>query len=94
MTNKGLYRSPEPTKSERARRDIKRNCAFHKNAGHTTNRCVTLKDEIKRLIRACHFKEFIDEPHAANREEQHQQRSSEKVHEVLTIIGGSHCERC
>ena len=56
-------------KSERARRDIKRNCAFHKDIGHTTNRCAALKDEIERLIKAGHFKEFVDEPQAVNREE-------------------------
>ena len=56
-------------KSKRARIDIKMNCTFHKDAGHTTDRCVALKDEIEMPIRACHFKEFVDEPHAVNREE-------------------------
>ena len=69
VTDRGLYRSPEPMKSEKTRRDIKRNCVFHKDIGHTTDRCVTLKDEIKRLIRADHFKEFVDEQHAMHREE-------------------------
>ena len=80
-------------KSERTRRDIKRNYAFHKDVGHSTDRCVALKDEIKRLIRASHFKEFIDEQHAVNREERPRQQSSEKVHEVLIIIGGSYLAR-
>ena len=90
VTDRGLYRSLKPMKSERTRRDVKRNYAFHKDVGHTTNRCVALKNKIERLIRAGHFKEFIDEQHAANREEQPQQRSLEKVYKVLTIIGGSH----
>ena len=30
--------------------------------GHTIDKCVALKDEIERLIRASYFKEFIDEP--------------------------------
>ena len=79
VTDRGLYRSPEPTKGDRARRDVKRNCAFHKDIGHNTNTCVALKDEIERLIRAGHFKEFIDEPHAMNREERPRQQSPEKV---------------
>ena len=70
VTDRGLYRSPEPMKSKRTRRDIKRNCAFHKDVGHTTNRCIALKDEIERLIRADHFKEFVDKQHATHREEQ------------------------
>ena len=78
-------------KGDRVRRDIKRNCAFHKDIGHTTDKCVALKDEIERLIRVVYyFKEFIDEPQVANREERPQQQSPEKVCEVLTIIGGLH----
>ena len=62
VTNRSLYRSPEPMKGDRVRRDIKRNYAFHKDIGHTTDKCVALKEEIKRLIRADNFKEFMDEP--------------------------------
>ena len=69
MTNKCLYRSLEPMKSERTQRDIKRNCAFHKDVDHIMNRCVALKDEIEKLIRVGHFKEFVDEQHATHREE-------------------------
>ena len=54
-------------KGDKVRRDIKRNCTFHKDIGHTTDKCVALKDEIKRLIMASHFKEFMDEPQAVNR---------------------------
>ena len=90
VTDRGLYRSPKPMKNERARRDIKRNYAFHKNVWRTTDRCVALKDEIERLIRAGHCKEFIDEPQAVNREERSRKRSPEKVHKVLTVIDGSH----
>ena len=70
VINRRLYKSPEPIKGDRARRAIKRNCAFHKDITNTTDRYVALKDKIERLIRACHFKEFIDEPQTANREEQ------------------------
>ena len=79
MIDRGLYRSPEPIKGNRVRRDVKRNCAFHKDIGDNTDRCVALKDEIERLIRAGHFKEFIDEPQVTNREERPQQYSPEKV---------------
>ena len=57
-----LYRSHEPIKRDRLCTDIKRNCAFHKDIGHTTDKCVAFKDEIERLIIACYFKEFMDEP--------------------------------
>ena len=77
-------------KGDKVCRDIKRNCAFHKDIGHTMDKCVALKDEIERLIRVGYFKEFIDEPQATNQEEWLRQRSPDKVHEVLTIINGLH----
>ena len=55
-------------KGDRARRDIKRNCIFHKNIGHNINRCVALRDEIERFIRESYFKEFVDEPQVATKE--------------------------
>ncbi|CAA0830960.1 Unknown protein, partial [Striga hermonthica] len=36
----------------------RRYCRFHKDYGHTTKDCRHLKDEIERLIRAGHLKEF------------------------------------
>ena len=66
IKDRNLYRPPEPMKGDRVRRDIKRNCVFHKDIGHTTDKCVALKDEIKRLIRVGYFKEFMNEPQAAN----------------------------
>ena len=77
-------------KADRAQKDIKRNCTFHKDIEHNTDTCMALKDEIEMLIREDQFKEFMDEPQAANREERPRQRGPEKVQEVLTIIGGSH----
>ena len=62
VTDQGLYRSFKPMKGNRARRDIKRNCTFHKDIWHNTDKCVALKDEIEGLIRAGHFKEFVDKP--------------------------------
>ncbi|CAA0810386.1 Unknown protein, partial [Striga hermonthica] len=37
----------------------RRYCRFHKDYGHTTEDCRHLKDEIERLIRAGHLKEFV-----------------------------------
>ena len=60
-------------KEDRVCRDIKRICTFHKDLGNTIEKCVSLKDEIERLIKASYFKEFVVEPQVANRDEQPQQ---------------------
>ena len=80
-------------KGDRSCRDIKKNCTFHKDIEHNTELCVALRDEIEKLMRAGYFKEFMDEPHMTNREEQPHQQNPDKIREVLTIIGGSHVAR-
>ena len=61
VTNKGLYKKPDMIINDRSCRDVKKNCAIHKEVGHNTERCIALKDEIERLIRVGYFKEFLDE---------------------------------
>ncbi|XP_017408865.1 uncharacterized protein LOC108321582 [Vigna angularis] len=39
--------------------DGSKHCAYHKNMGHTTEECVTLKDKIEELIRAGKLKKYI-----------------------------------
>ena len=36
ITERNLYRPLKPMKGDRVHRDIKRNCVFHKDIGHTT----------------------------------------------------------
>ena len=70
VTNKNLYRQPDAMKGDKSQGDIKKNCVLHKDIGHNTERCMTLGDEIERLIRVGHFKEFLDEPQVTTREDQ------------------------
>ena len=86
VIEKNLYRQPDTKKGDRSRRDVKKNYAFYKDKWHNTERCVALKEEIKRFIRAEHFKEFLDEPQVATREERPRQQSLERTKEVLTVI--------
>ncbi|PON72724.1 hypothetical protein TorRG33x02_251190, partial [Trema orientale] len=44
------YRTPPPIKTEASRRDPKKYYQFHKDIGHDTNRCFTLKSEVEDLI--------------------------------------------
>ena len=47
VMDKNLYGPLEPMKRDRFRLDNKRNCTFHKDIGHTTDKYVSLKDEMK-----------------------------------------------
>ncbi|XP_047165734.1 uncharacterized protein LOC124834942 [Vigna umbellata] len=39
--------------------DGTKHCLYHKNMGHTTEECVTLKDKIEELIRAGQLKQYV-----------------------------------
>ena len=77
--DKNLYRQLDAMNRDTSRRDVKQNYAFHKDIRHNTERCVTIKDEIKRLIGASHSKEFLDEPQAATKDEWPHQRSKKTL---------------
>ena len=66
---------------------LKKNYAYHKDIGHNTEKCNALRDEIERLIRARHFREFLEnEPQVATFHERPRQHRSEGIREVLTIF--------
>ncbi|XP_014524405.1 uncharacterized protein LOC106780622 [Vigna radiata var. radiata] len=41
--------------------DERKSYRFHQNCGHTIEECLTLKDEIERLIRGGHLQKFVGE---------------------------------
>ena len=91
VMDKNLFRKPNGIRGNRSRRDVRKNCAYHKDIGHNTVKCNALRDEIEILIRAGHFKEFLEnEPHVAVTNEQPRQHSSKRIREILTIFGGPH----
>ena len=48
MIGKNLFRRPDEIGGNRSRRDVRKNCAYHKDIGHNTVKCNTLRDEIER----------------------------------------------
>ncbi|XP_027912513.1 uncharacterized protein LOC114171939 [Vigna unguiculata] len=41
--------------------DLSKYCHYHRNNGHTTDECDTLRDKIQELVRAGHLKHYIRE---------------------------------
>ena len=41
-------------------KNVRKNFAYHKDIGHNMVKCNALMDVIERLIRARHFKEFLE----------------------------------
>ena len=60
MTDKNLFKRPDEIRGNRSRIDVMKNYAYHKDIGHNTVKCNVLRDEIERLIRAGHFRKFLE----------------------------------
>ena len=60
VSDKNLFMTPENIGGNRLRKDVIKNCTYHKDIGHNTVKCNTLRDEIERLIRAEHFRQFLE----------------------------------
>ena len=46
----GVFKQPDPLRGDCSKRNQNKYCRFHKDIGHTTEECITLKNEIKKLI--------------------------------------------
>ncbi|XP_047170848.1 uncharacterized protein LOC124839159 [Vigna umbellata] len=56
--------------------DGSKHCAYHKNMGHTTEECETLKDKIEELIRAGKLKKYVRDERSQQPTERPVQRSA------------------
>ncbi|CAA0843037.1 Unknown protein, partial [Striga hermonthica] len=56
-----MFGKPQPLPKRSGKAPVKGDpyCRYHRDYGHWTNHCKELKDEIERLIRAGHLKEFV-----------------------------------
>ena len=53
------FRWPRPIRTDPAKRDHSKMCAYHKEHGHTTERCKSLHYLVERLIKAGHLKQYL-----------------------------------
>ncbi|RVW26659.1 hypothetical protein CK203_096492 [Vitis vinifera] len=53
------FRWPRPIGTDPSTRDRSRRCAFHKDHGHTTEKCRAFQFLVERLIKAGHLKQYL-----------------------------------
>ena len=46
----GVFKRPDLLRGDRTKRNHNKYCWYHKDVGHNTKECITLKDEIEKLI--------------------------------------------
>ena len=47
----GVIKQPDPLCGDYSKRNQNKYCRYHKDIGHTTEECITLNDEIEKIIR-------------------------------------------
>ena len=53
------FKWPKPIQSDPAQRNQSLRCDYHRDHGHETNRCQSLKFLVERLIRAGHLRKYV-----------------------------------
>ncbi|XP_012852376.1 PREDICTED: uncharacterized protein LOC105971987 [Erythranthe guttata] len=69
IEQRGLAEPPRPMQPNAKREKSDRYCRFHKDIGHTTEKCAQLKVAIERLVKQGHLGEYIDKPRNKRRDD-------------------------
>ena len=55
------FKWPTPIQSDPAQRNQSLRCDYHRDHGHETNQCQSLKFMVERLIKASHLRRYVRE---------------------------------
>ena len=55
-----MFKQPDLLHGDRSKRNQNKYCKFHKDIGHTTEECITFKDEIEKLIHCRYLQDYIN----------------------------------
>ncbi|XP_059315364.1 uncharacterized protein LOC132065866 [Lycium ferocissimum] len=85
-------RWPRPLRSDPGQRDPSMVCEYHETHRHRTEDCRQLRDEVVRLLKNGHLREFLSERaknHYKERENHKRAKPVEPQHVINMIIGGT-----
>ncbi|XP_059292519.1 uncharacterized protein LOC132045976 [Lycium ferocissimum] len=89
-------RWPRPLRSDPGQRDPNMICEYHGTHGHRTEDCRQLREEVARLLKNGHLREFLSErakTHYKERESNKRIEPVEPQHIINMIIGGTDAPR-
>ena len=86
----GVFKWPDLLRGDRSKRNQNKYCRYHKDIGHTTEECITLKDEIKKLIHRGYLQDYINNKRTRA---QNDGLEAEPQHEIWTILDRPHFTR-
>ncbi|XP_059295630.1 uncharacterized protein LOC132048967 [Lycium ferocissimum] len=89
-------RWPRPLRFDPGQRDPNVMCEYHETHGHRTEDCRQLRDEVARLLKNDHLREFLSERAKSHYKERESHKRTEPVkpqHVINMIIGGTDAPR-
>ena len=73
--------------ANRSKRNQNKYCWYYKDVGHTTEECITLKDEIEKLICRGYLQDYVN---ARRARPQNETPEAKPPHEIRTIFSRPH----
>ena len=55
-----VFMWPNPLRGDSSKRNQSKYCWYQKDVGHTTEECITLKDEIEKLIHHRYVQDYLN----------------------------------
>ena len=83
----GVFKRPDLLHGDCSKRNQNKYCRYHKSVGHTTEECITRKNEIEKLIYRRYLQDYINGRRARP---QNEALEVEPPQEIWTIFGGPH----
>ena len=59
-----VFKRPDPLRGDCSKMNQNKYCQFQKDIGHTTKECITLKDEIEKLICRGYLQDYVNDRRA------------------------------
>ena len=81
----GLFNWPDSLRGDRSKKNQNKHCRFHKDIGHTNKECITLKDEIEKLIHHGYLQDYVNDRRARP---QYDRPEAEPLRKIRMIFDG------
>ena len=59
-----VFKRPYPLQGDRSKRNQNKYCRFHRDISHTIEECITLKNEIEKLIHCGYLQDYVNDRRA------------------------------
>ena len=82
-----MFKQSDPLSGDRFKRNQNKYCRFHKDIGHTTKECISLKNEIEKLIRHKYLQDYVNDRRARLQNDRLEAKPPRKIQ---TIFSGPH----